>query len=94
MLVLSYSYPRLVFIHNSYDQPAHRTLLVADRIPRRFSIRRNHDLLMHARAVRINRHLRRTLGLAVRTDGLTDHESPAIEARMFPSRYDVAFDTS
>src|SRR5690348_9579036 len=47
---------------------------------------------MHTSAVRINRDLRRTLVLPFSADGLTDHESPAIEARMLPSRHDIAFD--
>jgi hypothetical protein len=83
-----------MFIHHPDDQPAHRTFLVANRIPRRLTVRRNHHLLMHARAMRINRHLRRALILAIRANRLADHESPAIEARMFPSRYDIAFDAS
>ena len=80
-----------MFIHHPNDQPANRTFLITDSFARRRTIRRNHHLLMHARTVRINRHLWRALRLSVRTDWLANHESPAIEAWMFPSRYDVAF---
>lgn len=86
------SHPRFLFIHHADDQPAHRTSLVTHRLARCRTVRRNHHLLMHAGTVRINRDLRRALRLTVRADGLTYHEPPAIEARMFPSRHDVAFD--
>jgi hypothetical protein len=81
-----------MFIYHANHQPTHRTLLITNRIPRRLAIRRNHHLLMHTRAMRINRDLRCALIFAIRADGLADHESPTIEARMFPSRYDVSFD--
>jgi len=81
-----------MFIHHADNQPTHWTLLIANGLSCRRAVRRNYDLLVHTRTVRINRHLRRAFILTVRTDRLTDDEPPTFEARMLPSRHNVAFD--
>ena len=81
-----------MFIHHTDDQPTHRAFLIPHRFARRRAVRRNHHLLMHARAMRINGNLRHTFCLTICADRLTNHKSPTIEARMFPSCHDVAFD--
>ena len=82
-----------MFIHDAGDEPAHGAFVHAHRFARGFAVRRNHHLLVHSRAVRINRDDRRTFGLAVAADRLADHQTPRIETRMFPGRNNVAFDT-
>ena len=47
---------------------------------------------MHAGPMGIDRHDRRTFRGTAGADRLSDHQAPAIETRMFPGRYDVAFD--
>ena len=85
--------PRLAFIYHADYQPACWAFFRAHGLPCRRAVRRNHNLLVHAGAVRINRDLRRSLRFTTRADGLANYKPPTLEARMFPSCDDVAFDT-
>src|SRR5882724_10628190 len=49
---------RFVLVHDADDQPPDRAFFDTHGLARRQSIRRKHDLLVHARAVGINRHHR------------------------------------
>jgi hypothetical protein len=82
-----------VFVHDPDYQPAHGAELVTDLFAGAQSIGRNHNLLVHAGTVTVNRHLRRTFGLAPGANRLANDEAKAIETRMFPARHHIAFDT-
>jgi hypothetical protein len=86
MLECSYWHSGLFFIHDRCDHPPHRALVVSDRSARCQAIRRNDDALVHAGAMRVNRDLRRALGVARIIYGLANDKPPAFEARVLPRR--------
>src|ERR1039457_3772434 len=92
-LELSYRYSRLFLVHDARDHPPRGAFFVAHRFARRQTVRGNDHALMHARAVRINRHLRHALRLAGTVDLLANHEPPTLEARMLPGGDHIAFNT-
>src|SRR5262249_29629239 len=80
-LELSYRYPRLSFIDDRRDHPAHRTFLITDHFACRHAIRRNHHPLVHPGALRIDGHLWHAFGSARLVDRLANDEPPSLQAR-------------
>jgi hypothetical protein len=80
-----------MFIYDANDHPAGGTFGVFDRGPGGRTVGGNNDVLVHTRAMGVNRNLRRALGPACAIDRLANDQAPTLEAGMLSSRHQIAF---
>jgi hypothetical protein len=85
---------RCHLVHDTSDYPASGASIGSHGFSCCRAIGGNHHSLVQAGTVRVNRYLRHTFGLADAVDGLTNDQSPALQAGMLAGRHDIPFDAS